>query len=159
MKSTLPATISVAEKAVIYKAQRILRRHFKRGYLFNSPAVATEYMRLTVGACADEHFGVCYLTNKNALIANIVEFTGTLNASPVFPRTILRRAMHYNAGAVILYHNHPSSDPTPSDTDRQLTITLVKVLSQLDVRVIDHFIITATNEPYSLATEEPFLFS
>ncbi|EFB1757935.1 DNA repair protein RadC, partial [Escherichia coli] len=88
-----------------------------------------------------EEFRVLYLDNQNQLIAHETLFTGTINRTEVHPREVVKRALHFNAAAVILAHNHPSGETTPSQADKTLTQRLVQVLQLVDIRVPDHLIV------------------
>ncbi len=93
-----------------------------------------------VAALEREEFRVLYLDNQNQLIAHETLFTGTINRTEVHPREVVKRALHFNAAAVILAHNHPSGETTPSQADKTLTQRLVQVLQLVDIRVPDHLI-------------------
>lgn len=84
---------------------------------------------------------VLYLDNRHRLKASETVSVGTFNATIVHPREIVIRALHHQAAAVILAHNHPSGDPTPSEADRTLTDRLINALDMVDVRVLDHLIV------------------
>jgi hypothetical protein len=84
---------------------------------------------------------VLYLDNQNQLIARETLFTGTINRTEVHPREVVKRALHFNAAAVILAHNHPSGETTPGQADKTLTQRLVQVLQLVDIRVPDHLIV------------------
>lgn len=94
-----------------------------------------------VAALEREEFRVLYLDNQNQLIAHETLFTGTINRTEVHPREVVKRALHFNAAAVILAHNHPSGETTPSQADKTLTQRLVQVLQLVDIRVPDHLIV------------------
>ena len=84
---------------------------------------------------------VIYLTTKNELIEVEILEEGTINQTAVYPRKIIECALRHNAAALIFVHNHPSGDPTPSQTDRQLTDALEKAALSIDIAVHDHIII------------------
>ncbi|WP_394612808.1 DNA repair protein RadC, partial [Escherichia coli] len=84
---------------------------------------------------------VLYLNNQNQLIAGETLFTGTINRTEVHPREVIKRALYHNAAAVVLAHNHPSGEVTPSKADRLITERLVQALALVDIRVPDHLII------------------
>ena len=88
-----------------------------------------------------EQFRVLFLDKKNILIADEVQQTGTVDHTPVYPREVIRRALELSATAIILVHNHPSGDPTPSRADIQMTETIVDVGKPLGIAVHDHLII------------------
>ena len=108
-----------------------------------SPAAVTDYLRLRVGGLEHEVFGVLWLDAQNRLIEAEELFRGTLTQTSVYPREVVKVALARNAGAAILYHNHPSGIAEPSRADEALTTSLKQALSLVDVRVLDHFVITA----------------
>ena len=88
-----------------------------------------------------EQFRVLFLDKKNTLIADEVQQVGTVDHTPVYPREVMRRALELSATAIILVHNHPSGDPTPSRADIQMTKTIIDVGKPLGIAVHDHLII------------------
>ncbi|NRA28807.1 MAG: DNA repair protein RadC [Parvularculaceae bacterium] len=88
-----------------------------------------------------EQFRILFLNNKNALIADEKQQTGTINHTPVYVREVIKRALTLNAGAIILVHNHPSGDPTPSQADIAMTAKIVEAAKSVDLVVHDHLII------------------
>lgn len=100
-----------------------------------------DYLQAAMGQSAIEQFRVLYLDKKNALIADEVQQTGTVDHTPVYPREVIRRALELAATAIILVHNHPSGDPTPSQADIQMTSKIVSIAEPLGITVHDHIII------------------
>jgi DNA repair protein RadC len=94
-----------------------------------------------MAALEREEFRVLYLNKQNQLIAHETLFAGTINSTEVHPREVVKRALYFNAAAVILAHNHPSGETTPSQADKALTQRLVQVLQLVDIRVPDHLIV------------------
>ncbi|MGM8282498.1 JAB domain-containing protein [Escherichia coli] len=90
------------------------------------------------------------LNNQNQLIAGETLFTGTINRTEVHPREVIKRALYHNAAAVVLAHNHPSGEVTPSKADRLITERLVQALGLVDIRVPDHLIVGG-NQVFSFA--------
>ncbi len=88
-----------------------------------------------------EQFRILFLNNKNALIADEKQQTGTINHTPVYVREVIKRALTLNAAAIILVHNHPSGDPTPSRADIQMTSKIVEAAKAVELVVHDHLII------------------
>jgi DNA repair protein RadC len=88
-----------------------------------------------------EQFRILFLNNKNALIADEKQQTGTINHTPVYVREVIKRALTLNAAAIILVHNHPSGDPTPSRADIEMTARIVEAARNVDLTVHDHLII------------------
>ncbi len=88
-----------------------------------------------------EQLRLLFLNSKNMLIADEVQQTGTINETPVYPREVVRRAIELHAAAVIMVHNHPSGDPTPSTADIEITRAVKAALEALDIRLHDHVVI------------------
>jgi DNA repair protein RadC len=89
----------------------------------------------------EEHIRILFLDKKNTLIADEVQQTGTVDHTPVYPREVMRRALELSASAIILVHNHPSGDPTPSGADIKMTRELVDIAKPLGVAIHDHIIV------------------
>lgn len=100
------------------------------------------FLRSDIGFSKVEKFKVIFLNNSNNLIEEESLSTGTIDKSPVYPREIIERVIHHKAKSVILSHNHPSGMLKPSRADIEITLKLKKVLDILDIRLIDHIIIT-----------------
>ena len=98
-----------------------------------------------------EVFVALWLDAQNRLIASEELFRGTLTQTSVYPREVVKRALANNAGGVILAHNHPSGLAEPSRADEVLTSSLKQALALVDVRLLDHFIVTGSTEPMSFA--------
>src|SRR3954447_5776750 len=88
-----------------------------------------------------EQFRLLFLDKRNQLIADEVQQTGTVDHTPVYPREVIKRALELSASALILVHNHPSGDPTPSQADIQMTKAIVDIASPLGISVHDHIIV------------------
>ncbi len=100
-----------------------------------------EYCRTAMAFEEREQFRILFLDKKNVLIADEVQQTGTVDHTPVYPREIIRRALELSATAIILVHNHPSGDPSPSRADIQMTKTIAEVAKPLGIVLHDHLII------------------
>jgi DNA repair protein RadC len=100
-----------------------------------------DYCRASMAFETIEQFRILFLDKKNALIADEVQQTGTVDHTPVYPREVVRRALELSATAIILVHNHPSGDPTPSRADIDMTKTIVETARPLGITVHDHIII------------------
>jgi DNA repair protein RadC len=107
-----------------------------------TPNAVADYLRLRIAGLEHEVFGVLWLDAANRLIDAEELFRGTLTQTSVYPREVVKAALAKNAAAVILYHNHPSGSPEPSRADELLTNTLKAALALVDVRVLDHFVVT-----------------
>lgn len=140
------------QDAVIAQALTILSaRALTSGQFMKDPPTAGQFFRLRLGEERREHFEVAFLDNRHRLIAVERLFSGSVDGAEVHPRVVVQRALALNAVAVMLAHNHPSGNPEPSPADRSLTTRLREALGLVDIRVLDHFVVTAT-EAVSLAT-------
>jgi DNA repair protein RadC len=100
-----------------------------------------DYLRMAMAEQKTEQFRLLFLDNKNALIADEEQQRGTVNHTPVYPREVVRRALELGASAIILVHNHPSGDPTPSQDDIAMTKEVAAAADKLGISVHDHIII------------------
>jgi DNA repair protein RadC len=130
--------------AVVELARRALTQRLRDKPLFDSPQAVREYLQLQLGSRAHEIFAVLFLDSQHRLISLEEMFRGTLSQTSVYPREVVQRAMVLNAASVVLAHNHPSGTAQPSRADEVLTQTLKAALGLIDVRVLDHFVVTAT---------------
>jgi DNA repair protein RadC len=112
----------------------------KRPVLSSWPALL-DYCRTAMAYEEREQFRILFLDKKNQLLADEVQQTGTVDHTPVYPREVMRRALELSATAIILVHNHPSGDPTPSRADIEMTRTIVEVGKPLGIAVHDHLVI------------------
>ena len=128
--------------AVLELARRALAEQLKEREVFGSPGAVKQYLQLHLAAKAHEVFGVLFLDAQNRLLAMEELFRGTLTQTSVYPREVVLRALHHGAAAVVLAHNHPSGTVQPSRADEALTQTLKAALALVDVRVLDHVIVT-----------------
>lgn len=145
-----------AGDAVIADALRILEARVKIGEALHRPDAVKTYLVMRNAAEADqnvERFGVLYLDSQNRVICCETLFTGTLSQTSVYPRELVRAALRHNAAAVVLTHNHPSASVQPSRADEVLTQTLKAALSLVDVRVMDHVIVSPCGKSLSMAEE------
>jgi DNA repair protein RadC len=133
---------SITELKVIHAvASRMLRGAVKKRPVLSSWSTVLDYCR-TAQAFADrEEFRVLFLDKRNQLIADEVQQTGTIDHTPVYPREIVKRALELASTAVILVHNHPSGDPTPSRADIQMTQQIISVAQPLGISIHDHIIV------------------
>lgn len=133
-----------AERQLIDDALALLTRQLRDFPVFDAPAAMGAYLRLQLAAEPRELFAVAFLDSQHRLIEFQVMFIGTVAQTAVYPREVVRAAIAHNASAVVLAHNHPSGMAEPSMADESLTYTLKQALSLVDVRVLDHFIVTAS---------------
>ena len=131
-------------QAVMEMARRALRERLATGNALNSPSAVRDYLRMKLQALPHEVFVVLFLDAQNRVIGSEELFRGTLTQTSVYPREVVKRALHHNAGAVIFAHNHPSGVAEPSHADETLTQALKQALALVDVRVLDHFIVAGS---------------
>jgi DNA repair protein RadC len=122
-------------------ANRLARGEVKRRPLLASWSSVLDYCRAAMAFADKEQFRILFLDKRNQLIADEVQQVGTVDHTPVYPREIVKRALELSATAVILVHNHPSGDPTPSRADIQMTQQIVEVAKPLGISVHDHIIV------------------
>jgi DNA repair protein RadC len=122
-------------------AERTAGEAVRKRPVLSSWAALLDYCRTMMAYEEREQFRILFLDKKNTLIADEVQQTGTVDHTPVYPREVIRRALELSATAIILVHNHPSGDPTPSRADIQMTQTIVDVGKPLGIAVHDHLII------------------
>jgi DNA repair protein RadC len=128
--------------AVLELARRALAERLKERAVFDSPDAVKHYLQLHIAARPHEVFAALFLDAQHRLIALEELFRGTLTQTSVYPREVVMRALHHHAAAVVLAHNHPSGCAEPSRADEALTQTLKAALALIDVRVLDHMIVT-----------------
>ena len=130
--------------AVLELARRALAEELKEKALFATPQAVRDYLQLMLGSRPYEIFAVLFLDSQHRLIALEELFRGTLTQTSVYPREVVIRALALNACSVVLAHNHPSGAAQPSRADEALTHTLKAALALVDVRVLDHFVVTSS---------------
>ena len=121
---------------------RSLQSQIMKKNILSSWAALMDYLRISMGDSKTEQFRTLFLNKKNILIADELETTGTVDQTPVYTREIVKRALFHEASAIILVHNHPSGDPTPSKADIVLTNQIVEACKTFNIMVHDHIIIT-----------------
>jgi len=138
--------LSETEQAsLVSTALNLLAHKYQRGACLTSPAETCEYLRLYLGERRVEIFGCMFLDNRNRVIATEELFHGTIDGASVYPRNVVERTLSFNASAVIFFHNHPSGVVEPSQADIAITKRLKEALGMIDVRVLDHYIVSATS--------------
>lgn len=130
-----------AIKIVQVAAERMLKAEITARPIIQSWTMLLDYCRMTMGNKTVEEFHVLFLNHKHMLIADEVQQKGTVNHTPVYPREVVRRALELGASAIILVHNHPSGDPSPSQSDIDITKQIIAAANPLDVSVHDHVIV------------------
>ena len=128
-------------KIVEASAQLFARGKVKKRRSLGSGHEVIDYCRTAMAFADREDFRILFLDRKNGLIADESQGTGTVDHVPVYPREVVRRALALSASAVLLVHNHPSGDPTPSTQDVKMTLDIIAVAAPLGVTVHDHIIV------------------
>lgn len=137
LSETAASTLQVAG-AMALRAQK---EEVIGGTLLDSWQRMVDYCRMAMAHEPVEHFRLLFLNRKNRLLAEEVHQRGTIDHTPVYPREIVKRALEVGAGALVLAHNHPSGDPTPSKEDISMTKALVDICRPMGIVVHDHVII------------------
>jgi len=133
-------------KVIQAAAQRMARARVMQRQVISSWDVLLDYCHTTMAHRETEQFRVLFLDRKNVLIADEEQAEGTVDHVPVYPREVAKRALELNASAIILVHNHPSGDPTPSQSDIAMTRKIEMALEALNITLHDHLIIGAAQE-------------
>jgi DNA repair protein RadC len=132
----------VAELKVIEAAaHRLMKTRVIKREALGSWAAVIDYCRASMAYAAREQFRILFLDKKNYLIADEVQGEGTVDHTPVYPREVIKRALELSASAIILVHNHPSGDPTPSSADIDMTRRIAEIGDKLSVILHDHIIV------------------
>lgn len=138
----LAADLKIIEAA----AHRLARTRVVRRCLISSWDALLDYCRTTMAHRDIEHFRVLFLDRQNGLIADEDLGRGTVNHVPVYPREVAKRALELGASALILVHNHPSGDPTPSASDIAMTTKIRDALDALEIALHDHLVVGQSGE-------------
>ena len=128
-------------KLLAAASSRAARREIERKVGLSSWNDVIDYCRSSMAFADKEQFRLLFLDKKNQLIADEIQQTGTVDHTPVYPREVIKRALELSATALILVHNHPSGDPTPSQADIQMTKAIISIASPLGISVHDHIIV------------------
>ena len=128
-------------KIVHAAATRLARGQVRKRPVLSSWSNVIDYCRTTMAFAEKEQFRVLFLDKRNQLIVDELQQIGTVDHTPVYPREVVKRALELSATALILVHNHPSGDPTPSHADIEMTRTIVEVAKPLGIAVHDHIIV------------------
>ena len=132
-------------QAIFEMSRRALNEQLQQRDVLNSPQQVRDYLVLKLGGLTREVFLVLFLDTQNHLVATEEMFAGTLTQTSVYPREVVKRALHHNVASVIFAHNHPSGIAKQSQADELLTKQLKQALALVDVRVLDHFIVAGNN--------------
>jgi DNA repair protein RadC len=136
--------VVAAIKTIRVSTQRLIKSEISDQPIIQSWSALMDYCKLAMGNKKIEEFRVLFLNHRHALIADEVMQRGTVNHTPVYPREIVKRALELAASSIILLHNHPSGDPTPSKADIDITKQIIDACKTINISVHDHVIITAT---------------
>ncbi|MCF8478233.1 MAG: DNA repair protein RadC [Pseudolabrys sp.] len=128
-------------KIVHAAASRLARGQLHKRTVLSSWSSVIDYCRTAMAYADKEQFRLLFLDKRNQLIADEVQQTGTVDHTPVYPREVVKRALELSATALVLVHNHPSGDPTPSRADIQMTQAIIDVAKPLGISVHDHIIV------------------
>jgi DNA repair protein RadC len=132
---------AVIIKVVQASALRMAQQELVRRDVIGSWKKLLDYCRMRMAEEKTEQFRLLFLDNKNAVIADEEQQRGTVNHTPVYPREVVKRALELGASAIILVHNHPSGDPTPSEDDIAMTKEVAAAAEKLGIAVHDHIVI------------------
>ena len=134
-------TTAVELKVVAAAAQRMARGSVAKRQILSSWSNVLEYCRAAMAFAEREEFRILFLDKRNQLIADEVQQRGTVDHTPVYPREIVRRALELSATALVLVHNHPSGDPSPSPADIRMTHDIIQISKPLGITIHDHIIV------------------
>lgn len=133
---------ATAIKVMRESGLRVLKQNVIKQPVINSWTRLIEYLTAAMALEKKEHFRLLFLNKKNELIADEVQGSGTVDHTPAYPREIIKRALEVGATALILVHNHPSGDPSPSPADLTLTNAVIDAAKPFDIVIHDHIIIS-----------------
>jgi DNA repair protein RadC len=128
-------------KLIATAATRVAKGALKQRTALSSWNEVIDYCRSSMAFADKEQFRILFLDKRNQLIADEVQQTGTVDHTPVYPREVIKRALELSATAILLVHNHPSGDPSPSSADVQMTKAIVDIAKPLGISVHDHIIV------------------
>ncbi|MEA2883322.1 MAG: repair protein RadC [Bradyrhizobium sp.] len=128
-------------KLVAAATSRVARGQLKTRAMLSSWADLIDYCRTAMAFADKEQLRVLFLDKRNQLISDELQQTGTVDHTPVYPREVIKRALELSATAIILVHNHPSGDPTPSQADIQMTRAIIDIATPLGIVLHDHIIV------------------
>ncbi|WP_298637130.1 JAB domain-containing protein [uncultured Umboniibacter sp.] len=152
--SSLDLQSEEVNDAIVDQAKTIMANRFQPGRHIQSPSDAKDFLRIELGDSDIEVMGMLVLSNANNVLGIETLATGTIDRCTVYPKEIARTLLlkYPRANALCLFHNHPSGSIEPSDADQRFTQLVIEVCNLLDVRVLDHFIITS-RDVFSFAEE------
>ncbi len=128
-------------QAVMEMARRYLFESMQRGHALTSPEDTRQYLSECLRDYQHEVFAALFMDQRHRVICFEELFTGTIDGASVYPREVVKKALQYNAAAIIFAHNHPSGIAEPSSADKHITKRLQDALALMDIKVLDHFIV------------------
>jgi DNA repair protein RadC len=128
-------------KLIAASASRVAKGQLKQRTVLSSWTAVIDYCRTSMAFADKEQFRILFLDKRNQLIADELQQVGTVDHTPVYPREVVKRALELSATSIIMVHNHPSGDPTPSQADIQMTKSIIDISSPLGISVHDHIIV------------------
>src|ERR1022692_327777 len=138
-------TLSPIEKRAIVKvAEQIIERNFRVEDSLSSPLQTREFLKLALSMEPNETFYVLFLNSRHGVIKHEPLFFGTVDGTAVYPRVVVKRALDLGAAAIIIAHQHPSGESSPSQADFRITERLRDALALVDIRLLDHIIIAGS---------------
>jgi len=132
---------ATAIKTVFAISARMMKQELMQKPVLNNWTRLMDYCHMTMAHETKEHFRILFLNKKNTLIADEVQGSGTVDHTPAYPREIMKRALELGATALILMHNHPSGDSTPSQADIDMTNMIIDSAKPFDITIHDHIVI------------------
>lgn len=127
--------------AILELCRRVLSRKVNQSDVINSPETTRQYLQIHFQGLQREQFGALFLDTRNRVISLEILFQGTLDSAAIYPREVVKHALHLNAASAIFCHNHPSGDTRPSQADIRITKTLKDALALVEVKILDHMIV------------------
>lgn len=134
---------AVEKQSLMALALTMLEEQHRPGVALTSPEDTRRYLRIRLAEYKNEVFGCLFLDNRHRIIEVTELFQGTIDGASVHPRVVVQKALECNSAALLLFHNHPSGVAEPSHADEAITRKLQEALALIDVRVLDHFVVTA----------------
>ena len=139
-----PSDLNEAEKqSAVTLAMKVLAIKHRAGRSLSNPEETRNYLRLRLADYQNEVFGSVFLDSRHRILALRELFQGTIDGASIHPRVVVQQTLTMNAAALVLFHNHPSGVAEPSHADEAITRKLKDALALVDVRVLDHFVVSA----------------
>lgn len=133
---------ALSDTLVLELASAILEDKAVKSEILSTPEAVRRFIQMKIGVAEREEFMIILLNGQNQVIHSDVIFTGTVDSAAIYPREIIKLVLKHNACGCFIAHNHPSGDVTPSPADRRITLKLTDALATVDVKLLDHFIVS-----------------